>query len=351
MSAETPLNLKSLFYCRTPLQLKIAQRIIDINNLSRNYFLIYHPTNNNKKHSYYYKNLKTKNKIFIKFLDKFPFILGELFAWNRLPRIIKNSSFSEIYFASLNSILLSKLSTKNTKAELNLFDDGLLNINKKDFYYMINFDHSLHVFFRTILSIHKNQDILKRINTHYTIYDPKMSEWMPCKSAKINLFKSDLLSRERISNSRVKLRILIGNTFGHIKKSSSLIHDEISRSNKFDIFIPHPASKLEFRSPDFLKDVISKNMIENFVAEDIIFELTKNGYTNIILYGFSSSVLLNLREHTKSVSILLNESLTNNLELDLAKSLRRTGIKIISDDPSNGNFLSINQFNKLASYS
>ena len=95
--------------------------------------------------------------------------------------------------------------------------------------------------------------------------------------------------------------------------------------------------------------MISEDMLENFVAEDIIFELIKNGYTNIVLYGFSSSVLLNLKEYTKSVSILLNESLTNNIELEIAKSLRRAGIKIISDDPKNENFLSMNQFIKLAS--
>ena len=350
MIAEIPLNPKSLFYCRTPLQLKIAQRVIDIKNLSSNYFLIYHPADNSNKHCYYYKNFNTKNKIFITFIDRLPFIIGELFAWNRLPKNIKTSSFNEIYFASLNSILLSKLSTKNTTAALNLFDDGLLNIDKNNFYLMIHSDHSVHIFLRKVLSINQNKDILKRIKTHYTIYDTNLSDWMPCKSVKINLFQNDILFAEKTSNSKVKLRVLIGTAFRSLKKSSFPIHDNLSRSNKFDIFIPHPASELDFRSPAFLKNVINKDMLENLIAEDIIFELKKNGYTDIVLYGFSSSVLLNLKEYTKSVSIFLIESFDIDRAL-VAKSLRRAGIKTLSEDPSNENFLSINKLNELTSRS
>jgi hypothetical protein len=340
----------SLFYCRTPLQLKVSQKIIASLGLSSSCKVIYHPANSSPKHFYYFKSFESVNKYFIPFKQNSPFVVQELFAWNTLPKKLRKCDFSSIYFASIHSILLSRLVSRNVEAKLNIFDDGLLNINMQHFYNALE-DHPIHKAIKKIFLLQTNNEILSRTLMHFTIYDLKLSQWMPCPSRQIDLLESTPFQRKSPQPTK-KLRLLIGNTFDHIKNFQPKKHDELAHSSKFDIFIPHPASKLQPRLPNFLNEVINGEMTNNLIAEDIIFELMQHGY-KVIIYGFSSSVLLNLSRYSQVVSLLLHESLEinsgNNIELNIAISLRNAGVKVLSDDPTSNFHFSIGHFNKLAS--
>jgi len=348
MNDKKKLKIGSLFYCRTPLQLKIVTKLIDILDLTDSSYLIYHPNKNTKKHYYYFDSFLSSNKFFIQSDDRYSFTFNESLAYWKLPKKIRKLNFKNIYFASLDSIFVSMMVANNITAKLYIFDDGLLNINQNDFYQLINYDHPLHKILKKILLIPNKFEILNNVSLHYTIYNTDLSSWMPCKSFKINLFDQFKNEANDFKNKK-RLRVLLGNAFNHLSDPMTNLHDFLANSEKFDVFIPHPLSDIKFRVSKALDGLINEEIMENLIAEDIINIIFQNNF-DVTVYGFSSSTLLNLSEHVKTVSILLHESLNNKLELDIACSLRNAGVRIISDDPDNSHRFSIKQFSRLASY-
>jgi hypothetical protein len=81
-------------------------------------------------------------------------------------------------------------------------------------------------------------------------------------------------------------------------------HDAIVAYGKFDMFLPHPA--------DSRSAVLKSNIVINedaidldlMIAEDIIAGLIRSGYRPIV-YGFNSTVLVNLARFVPTLSIVI----------------------------------------------
>jgi hypothetical protein len=60
-------QITNLFYCRTPLQVKIINKILE--QIGGDHFVIYQPAGNGKKHRYYFSQLNTNQKYFLRYYN------------------------------------------------------------------------------------------------------------------------------------------------------------------------------------------------------------------------------------------------------------------------------------------
>ena len=144
----------------------------------------------------------------------------------------------------------------------------------------------------------------------------------PCPASKTIL---------NFSGKKKKLRILVGSAYIigevdddiNILKNRNLQHEKIISSDKFDIYIPHPAHSSEANFEELNQDFTSKYPLHLMIAEDIISAIHNSGY-ELIIYGFFSSTLANLAKEYKAVGIMTDQSM-----LDDSYLLKQLGAKIL----------------------
>lgn len=75
----------TLYFCRTPLQALIINKILLSNSVDCH--VIYRPNNNSRKHQYYFKKINTIRKTYIDHQPvKFSHGLSNLIEWFLIPR-------------------------------------------------------------------------------------------------------------------------------------------------------------------------------------------------------------------------------------------------------------------------
>ena len=122
------MNERTLFFCRTPLQALIFNKIIISN--SKKCHVIYRPNNNSKKHRYYFKKINTENKTYIEHQPiSFSHGLSNLIEWFLIPKKIRRSRYNHLYISSIGDSIFSFFAARNPSASITLFDDGVFYFN------------------------------------------------------------------------------------------------------------------------------------------------------------------------------------------------------------------------------
>lgn len=319
------MSTNTLFYCKTPLQSLIVNKIISGLSSENNIFVIYFPNNNSQLHLKYFNRIKTSKKIFLKFdVIKFSNIMSQLYNFFIMPKIYRSQVFTNIYFASIGDIFLSLLLKRNSNASFNLFDDGTFNLDQKFFNEWINKDSFIQQVIRLIFIGEKPLDSYKKLEYHYTIFPLALTDWIHCPSKYVNLFPAHSLKKSHSSLKNETLRVLIGSFFTNDQAQWKVRYENVVKKFKSDIHIAHPGNKYEeFYIREDLKSLFQASLFENLIAEEIIFKLLKSGY-KINLYGFSSTALFNLSRFTNAVSIALDKK-----TLDKKDFYSKAGIKLI----------------------
>lgn len=315
-----------LFYCKTPLQALIVNKIISEMPPENNIFVIYFQNNNSHLHLKYFDRINSCNKIFlpidsIKFSDTICQLYNFFFI---LPKIYRSKVFTSIYFSSIGDTFLSLLLKRHSRASFNLFDDGTFNLDQTFFNEWINKDSFIQKAIRLIFSGEKSLDSYKKLNFHYTIFPLGLTDWIHCPSKSVNLFSEYSLKKPDSFSRDKTLRVLIGSFFTSDQAQLEVRYKNVVKKIKTDIHITHPGNKFEkFYIRDDLKSLFKNHSFTDLIAEEIIFILLQSGY-KVNLYGFSSTVLFNLSLFTNSVSIALDDQ-----TLEKKDFYTKVGIKLI----------------------
>ncbi|HFG6956158.1 glycosyltransferase family 52 [Acinetobacter baumannii] len=279
---------KSLIMCVTPLQILIAEKIIQ-SRPTEDFDIIIFALENNPKFNYYaekvkkyaknywYSHIIYKNSIynlinFLKFICQFNF--------NGF-----NKKYDNYYLSSIDSRYFQYIiSRKTNSSKIFTFDDGTANIVKTSIYYLKNInDEKKNKIFK-ILGIKYFQDDIKGMSKlHFTIYSH--FENIIQNTKEIKLFDEN--GTNGIRNKG--LNIFLGQPYEEFDTNLSI--DKIEKLMdhlKINLYFPHPREKNNLRNVEIVK---TNKIFEDYIVEFL--EDNKDYYLNI--YTFMSSAALNIK--------------------------------------------------------
>lgn len=281
--AKNNSKLQGLIMCSTPLQMLIASNVIDLNPQVEFNLVVVTSVSNNK-YEYYYEKLSAKCKNSFFFINKSG--LKNFFNFKKyLVDNKMNKPYSQLYLASIDIRMFQYLVSKNSKAEVYTFDDGAVNILPGSLYHSKTNSNLLReVAWKALGVNHTKEDIIKRSQLHYTIYNTNFNLINNLRYIQL------LENTQKSTNQTSKLvKIFLGQPLEVVseKYDASYISNVIEDLN-IDLYYPHPKEKLTPQG--------------NFktISSDLIFEdylttyLGKNPDTEVEVYSFTSSCILNI---------------------------------------------------------
>ncbi|WP_338560580.1 glycosyltransferase family 52 [Acinetobacter sp. KS-LM10] len=275
----------SLIMCVTPLQMLIAERIIDLHS-DRNFDLLVMVLNDNEKYEYYYDRLKKKCLSSIYYIPKSG-LFGFFDFIKNLKKNNLNKNYKELYLASIDSRHFQYIVSKNFLNSIYTFDDGTANIISSSLYYSNTQPPKLKQFIWRFLGVkHYMKDIKKRSQLHYTLYRNVPN--IIANTKYISLLpqvKSDCSGGNRI------VKFYLGQPLTEIdeKFTHNFVLSKLERL-KLSYYFPHPR---EDSYPNGEFEIIESPL----VFEDYIVQyLLENQNVKVEVYSFISSALLNIKE-------------------------------------------------------
>lgn len=319
------MNIGVLFFCKTPLQSIIVNKILESNKENKKAYVLYIPNNKSQLHKIYFDKIEAKNKFFLKYnAFRISDTLSHLMSFYQLPKFFRNCTFNKIYFSSIGDLELSLLLGRNSGCKLHLFDDGTLNLEQAHFFNFITtaslWKRIISFFFRAEHPL----DTYKKLSCYHTIFHHSFSHWIDCPINHINLFDKQYNMRLTKSSPTKHLRVFLGSHFIPIQSEIESLYLHVLQKCQSDVHIPHPGNRKEHHYiSSNLNQLFINHSFEKMIAEEVVFTLLNAGY-KVYLYGFSSTVLFNMSKFTPTISIALNAN--EYLKKDLFSA---AGIKVI----------------------
>lgn len=279
---------KSLIMCVTPLQILIAEKIIQ-SRPTEDFDVIIFALENNRKFNYYAEKLKKYAKAywyshvvykssiynlvnFLKFIFQFNF--------NGF-----NKRYDNYYLSSIDSRYFQYiLSKKPNSSSVFTFDDGTANIVKTSIYYLKNLnDEKKNKIFKSLGIKYFQDDIKSMSKLHYTIY-PQFENIIE-NTKEIKLFNSNVKNKIRDKC----LNIFLGQPYEEF--DSNLSTDNIEKlmdQLNINLYFPHPREKNNIKN---VETVNTKKIFEDYIVDFL--DRNEDCYLNI--YTFMSSAALNVK--------------------------------------------------------
>lgn len=295
--------MNSVFLVRTPLQYRIARRIVSKNNIKS------------------YKIIILADVHFDTYSDTLIiYRTNKLFEYLKIRKHLLTHDYNEVYIASISNYIFQACIKCIPLSTLYTFDDGSANLlsesamNKKS-----NFkDYIKGILFNFILKLPDERRIKEIAKLHYTIFEPVES------SNRLvyldNVFNS--IEDEGYKNHQCKkATILIGSCYKELSKKSEnlkkLIYSTLPTENIY--YIPHPRSKdLIFFNIPVIKS--------GYVAEEVIQKMLLEGCEEILVIGCFSTTHLNLHG-IPGISLIV-------LDSDIISTKYRIDQKVTNDFPN-----------------
>lgn len=291
-----------LFICITPLQLYIANRIIEELNLNIDMIEIcYIGDEKRKANKEPLSILKSKGvKITFIYLKDYGSLKIILLPFYYFYISIKFffCRYTTIYMASIDMLTAQIIVSRNSNAKLFTFDDGTANIFQSSGYYIEKKNNFQRKIINTIFCNKYNLIKLKRKSQlHYTIYEntPNIIE----NKKLIPLFRNDFTNSQIAITSAPSCNVFLGTAYNQIflkKVNTKKVFEKccsfILSKNMKTYYIPHPVGGYDFSFRD-VSTIESENMAE--------FEIQKllNKYAYVNIFGFMSSTQFNLASNKR----------------------------------------------------
>lgn len=295
---------KSLIICATPLQMLIAEKIIELND-DQDFYLIAFFLNDSNKYSFYFEKLKNRViKSFIFFPISESGRQKELFINFLKFRKRYNFEFGEIYFknyylASIDSRYIQWIiSNKNFNSKVFTFDDGVANIFKNGIYYQKLIPSLIkRIVWRFLGVTLYMEDIKKESYLHYTIYHN-------VKNIIDNTFELNLFVNDNNDNNNKCYNLFLGQPYKEISHEidSNYISKILDRF-EIDFYFPHPRenSMKRYENVEYIDS--------NLVFEDFLKDFMKQYNCSVRIFSFISSAGINVSnfENVQVVFLRNNE--------------------------------------------
>lgn len=313
---------RSLIMCTTPLQMLIAEKIIELNQDKQFDLLLIVGGEINDKFLYYYERLEKKC------INSMYYIIGKrkkFFKFNDFKKVFLSfmwGYYNNYYLASIDSKYLQWIILgKSNSSLVYTFDDGVANISRSSGYYKNDNECLVRSFIWRILGVNYSINELKeKIVTHYTIYEDLDNIVENTK-----LIKFFEVGKSSCKNNNV-INLFLGQPLYEINSvyTEDFVFKIIDKIN-IDIYFPHPREYYKIKNNNV--EVIETKLI----FEDYILSLLENNYF-VNVYTFISSAGLNVSslDNTK-VFYLYNDYLKENYA-DFYRIVEDKNIVLISID-------------------
>ena len=274
--------------CTTPLQMLIAEKIIQLNQNEKFDLILIINGNLNGKFKNYFNRLKVntcksmmyelKNVSKAKKIKKFLEFKKNYHKWS-------NFNYSSYYLASIdNTFFHWIISKKSDKSDIYTFDDGIANIYNGSLYFNEKI-FLLNKFIWKILGVDYGLNKIKnQSKIHYTIYLNR--ENIINKKEYISLFSK---SNVKVKNHNMKeeINLFLGQPLYEVNNNYNKDYI-LSILEKFGInlYFPHPRENYNLENE--IRVVKS-----DYIFEDYIVNLSAE-YKKINIYTFFSTAALNV---------------------------------------------------------
>lgn len=308
----------SLIICLTPLQMVIADKIIQLNP-DKTFELIVIAISDNDKYKYYYKNLSKKCVKSFYFIEE----LGLIGFLKYVRKIKKNTTYNRyknIYLSSIDSKHIQFIVSKNHNANVYTFDDGSANIISNSLYYT-NFKPPIHkrVVFRTLGIKTYMEDIKKKSLLHYTIYK---NSFNIIENTKFIPLYDNVLSNTSTNTNIVNF--YLGQPIEEFPYYSNKAISKFVNNLGINFYYPHPR-ETKLPTGDF-KVIISDLIFEDFIVQ----YLQSHPNTEVNVYSFMSSAALNIAKLNRvTCYFLYNDLLISKFDNFYKTAERQFNIKLI----------------------
>jgi hypothetical protein len=197
---------------------------------------------------------------------------------------------------------------KRSRWPVDTFDDGTFNLDPDVILPLLRDEPRNTKVVRRVVGAPLTKDIFFGAERHFSIFSRSLALVRP-----ENVVELDFLCRPTGNADRGLVRIMLGTPVAatcsamrrmDLLEKRSTIYEKILDDVQYDIFLPHPA---EYRSswvaPPF---AAFSEAADRLIAEDLIHELIRQGYSPVV-YGFSSTTLLTVGRAVRAINLLLPE--------------------------------------------
>lgn len=284
------LSDNSLFICMTPLQMKIAERIIYERKII-GYKIVCLFLAKSEKYDYYFTELEKNSSssffYYPKEKAKGILLLKDVYSYKR--KLLKSEilvDVKNIYAASIDNRYVQLIASILKNANFFTFDDGLANLNYNGSYYKNETLSKIKSFLWKIIGVNFfAQNFRHKSKIHYSLYKNKKN--IVDKVEYISLF-ADVYQKK--SNSEGTVNIFLGQPVNEVNENAdNEFLNKALKKLKIDAYFPHPRE-------NYIIDEDIEVILSNLIFEDYIFNLynTNESIKKINIYTFFSTAMLNL---------------------------------------------------------
>ena len=289
-TSQEPVNL---VVCWTPLQMLIAEKIIESHPNEKFYTIVMSHSGKNEKYDYYSSILSQKSERFYSFYLE-PQSQNKLFVYTSLLELkLKSLLFpplKTIYFAHISSPEIHTLVSTYPNVEIRTFDDGSSNLLKKSAFLnnanRISTGEVSRRFYELFInSTQSVKSIRERSIEHYTIFKDlkNIMDDGHRKMTYLPLFDVSKLKPSKEIKDTIK--ILLGSPEKEMKEVS----EKATKHFGIKYATLHPRQRYELSNAITLQ---SPYIIEDYMLK----EIEKNPHTHYEIYTFFSGAALTMKD-------------------------------------------------------
>lgn len=276
----------SLFVCLTPLQMKIAKRIIEIQSI-QNYKLVGLFLSQSKKYDHYFDLLKHDCEDFYIYYPKNGVsgfsALKDVYNFKKglyKSGILKD--VNQIFLAAIDNRYFQLIVSGLSKVKIYTFDDGYANLNYNGSYYKSGIPNLMKKLIWWLVGVKVfTINIRNLTQKHYTIYPNKKN------ISKELSFVSLMEFEKKYKAPNKKINIFLGQPLYEVNsKADDCYINNLLEKLKVDLYMPHP------RENYVVKNNNLKIVNTNLICEDYVINLLAENY-EVNLFSFFSTTLLN----------------------------------------------------------
>ena len=304
-------NQRSIIMCMTPLQLLIAEKIIQLNSGNEFDLILVVKGEVNEKYLHYYNRVKKlchKALLFVRKSSGFSTFVKFV---SSVKSQNMDKGYQSIYLANINTRYFQYIASININANLYTFDDGIANITSF-FFKSSDFKASQlkKMLWRAVGINFFTNDLIDRSLLHYTLYSniPNIID----KTVPISLI--DEVQIRSYTDSKIgceKVKFFLGQPLeGLDPRSNEAYILSCLKQLNIDYYFKHPREtyNLDKKCNLLNSPLIFEDFIINFLKE--------NPNKQIEVYSFVSSALLNI-SNVKSIKLfyVYNEKLYETYQI------------------------------------
>lgn len=307
----------NLIICCTPLQVLIAEKIIEMHP-NEPFFGVMLSTVKNAKFDFYQTRLEQKCQQFFAMQQHSERIqlLKEILY---LKSTFRGKEFNKVFLANINELEIQFLLSAIKFNELNTFDDGAANVVPSSIFYKeenIRLNRKLiNMFLGNKYSLEKLKNLSK---THYTIYQgfPNIIK----NTVYVDLINKNELSGSELETSKV-FNILLGQPiFEREDEKNIALAEKVIKAFDIDLYLPHPREKYKLDNVEYIDT--------NLILEDYIFQ--EFSHKKCRVYTYFSSAVINILNKSPNIEVTaLRVEVDNPAYIETYELFEKLGIKII----------------------